>query len=534
MAKKKTAGSTQRPQPAKKQTAKAVKKSAKKASTRKRSTKRSTKKTSTSKPSSNVTIRMYCQGLGDCFLLRFPRQDDATQSTYVMIDCGVIIGTEQAPEKMAQVVDDIIQTTNGKIDLLIVTHEHWDHLSGFVQVKEKFKKQLHFETVWLAWTEDPSNQLANQLRQERKAKLKALRAALTGLLGAKRASLSDETVDQLREVENLLAFFGPTPSAGPALAAAASNSTEEAMQFVTSLGAEFLSPGHVKQVPGSATRAYVLGPPQNVKLLKKDAPGKGKDEAYELTAALAAFADDESQDTPRDLLFPKRYRVSNEAARNDPFFRLHYGFRDDPLGEQGTAWQRIDEVWLEGASQLALKLDSDTNNTSLVLAFELPDGRTLIFPGDAQIGNWLSWSTATFPKVNGRDITSKDLLNRAVVYKVGHHGSHNATLKAGGLEEMTSGDLVALIPVNEKMAQKKRPPKTGWKMPFSPLYERLQTLTGGRILRADTGKQELDKAEQSIPANLKSLWKRFRKQVEFSQDTVAGSNQPLYVDYTVE
>jgi hypothetical protein len=44
------------------------------------------------------------------------------------------------------------------------------------------------------------------------------------------------------------------------------------------------------------------------------------------------------------------------------------------------------------AGRLALQLDSDTNNTSLVLAFELgKSGRVLLFPGDAQVGNWLSW-----------------------------------------------------------------------------------------------------------------------------------------------
>ena len=44
------------------------------------------------------------------------------------------------------------------------------------------------------------------------------------------------------------------------------------------------------------------------------------------------------------------------------------------------------------ASDLALQLDSVTNNTSLVLAIErIADGKVLLFPADAQEGNWLSW-----------------------------------------------------------------------------------------------------------------------------------------------
>ena len=39
------------------------------------------------------------------------------------------------------------------------------------------------------------------------------------------------------------------------------------------------------------------------------------------------------------------------------------------------------------AERLALALDSVRNNTSLVIVFRY-QGRTLLFPGDAQWGNW--------------------------------------------------------------------------------------------------------------------------------------------------
>ncbi len=43
-----------------------------------------------------------------------------------------------------------------------------------------------------------------------------------------------------------------------------------------------------------------------------------------------------------------------------------------------------------------------------------------------------------------------------MLYKVGHHGSHNATLRAKGLELMQSSALIALIPVDHNEAVKKR------------------------------------------------------------------------------
>jgi glyoxylase-like metal-dependent hydrolase (beta-lactamase superfamily II) len=75
---------------------------------------------------------MYRHGLGDCFLITLPRK--ASPDPYrILIDCGVILGTANASDTMTKVVDDIVRESNGMIDLLILTHQHWDHLSGFVQ-----------------------------------------------------------------------------------------------------------------------------------------------------------------------------------------------------------------------------------------------------------------------------------------------------------------------------------------------------------------------------------------------------------------
>ena len=109
----------------------------------------------------------------------------------------------------------------------------------------------------------------------------------------------------------------------------------------------------------------------------------------------------------------------------------------------------------------------------------------LLFAADAQVGNWLSWHDVIFPKAgaeSGQTITGADLLRRTVLYKVGHHGSHNATLREKGLEMMQNAELVAMIPVDEGQAKAKR-----WAMPFGPLLDRLEMKTRGRIIRADSG-----------------------------------------------
>jgi hypothetical protein len=65
-------------------------------------------------------------------------------------------------------------------------------------------------------------------------------------------------------------------------------------------------------------------------------------------------------------------------------------------------------------------LDDVLNNTSLILLFVAGD-KKLLFPGDAQ---WENWSYALSQPGIG------DLLKDAALYKVGHHGSRNATPKS--------------------------------------------------------------------------------------------------------
>ena len=98
-----------------------------------------------------------------------------------------------------------------------------------------------------------------------------------------------------------------------------------------------------------------------------------------------------------------------------------------------AAWRRMTADDAADAGALALAMNNATNNASLVLAFELSKGgKVLLFVGDAQAGNWRSWSDDEFDDDGNSKVTGGDLLGRTVLYKVGHHGSHNATMKGSG------------------------------------------------------------------------------------------------------
>src|SRR5262249_52990344 len=158
-------------------------------------------------------------------------------------------------------------------------------------------------------------------------------------------------------------------------------------------------------------------------------------------AALSS-ASDASADPATDRYHP--FAAEHRITRKSQWFRDIRPYIQGTYDAPGQEWRKIDEDWLGAFGQLALDLDSDTNNTSLVLACEFAKGgEVLLFVGDAQVGNWQSWRDVSFNVPGSADpLPAYDLLKRTVFYKVGHHCSHNATIKTGGLELMESDKLV--------------------------------------------------------------------------------------------
>jgi hypothetical protein len=441
-------------------------------------------------PTGGIAVRLYKQGLGDCFVIALSQKDSETPY-YIVVDSGVLLGTPDQTTIMTRVAEDVRLATSNHIDRLIVTHEHWDHISGFTQALDTWKT-IKIDEIWFAWTEDPNDELANELRGKH-AKRKTAVAAGTQLV-------SD--ADKKEQLNALLGFHGIQSDS----LFGASATTGDAMGNLRTFTQKIVykRPGELEPLPNSQGRIFVLGPPHDVKQLhnleKDDALyEKSKSPALAVNAlmmgmdanlgvAMAASASmlglEEREEQQKAIPFDSRYRKPLIDAANDPFFAEYYGFGEEETGDN-PHWRRIGDAWLGGIETMALQMDSYTNNTSLAFALEWDRGDgtdpfVLLFPGDAQVGNWQSWHEHTW-KIGGRTIDTPDLLQRTVFYKVGHHGSHNATLREQGLEMMTHPDLLAYIPVDETMAREKKK----WVMPLPSLKKRLNEKTQGAVFRGD-------------------------------------------------
>lgn len=471
-------------------------------------------------PPPGVRVRMYNTGLGDCFLLSF-ETSGGKPPRHVLIDCGAL-ATPAAEKRLPRIVRHIVETTRPEgIEVVVLTHPALGSVSGFLRAGE-ILSGLPIREVWAAWTEDPHDPTARTLERRRAASLEGLRAAADRLRTA--AHPSAELLDPL------LGIFGKLDGDGPPEARRAF----EAM-FRRGAAVRFQAPGErpcpLPGVPG--VRVYVLGPPRSGEMERLGRGGGGEeglalgeDTAFFLATLAAQGKEMEGAEKElRDRCFPfeKSLRLPLEEAKAHPFFKRHYFF-GEPGQEGEMDWRTVESEWTGSSTRLALELDRDVNDASLALAFELPDGRVLLFPGNAQEAQWRSWQRLSWPREGGRDhpdtVTVSDLLRRTVLYKASHHGSHAGTPWEDGLARMTHPDLMVMVPVDEAEAREPGEGHPGsWDFPFAPLLDRFREVARGRVLLPD----------RCLPGRPERISREEWKTFEDCSDCEAG----LYVEVTV-
>src|SRR5882724_1245820 len=295
-------------------------------------------------------VRMYRTGFGDCFLVTF---DPGGTAKHVLIDFGAHmhgdIGT------MDLIMDDIESTCGKQLELIVATHAHRDHISGFGKFADRFAT-FKIGQVWLSWTDNPKDAEAAGLQNKHLALYSQLEKHL--LLQQASGLTSMEMSAAISALANLRGNETAT--------------SELARGFGTGAEVLYWRAGSSISKVGETTglSAEILGPPKDISFFARmDPPANQR---Y-LTAA--AQADNEVHPF-----------LGQEVKPGSPeFIGLQAQPQVPPLDL--PALQAAAE---SPASRLALVLDNIRNNTSLVILFRYR-GKSLLFPGDAQWGNWQSW-----------------------------------------------------------------------------------------------------------------------------------------------
>jgi hypothetical protein len=357
----------------------------------------------------SVEIRGYQVGFGDCFLVSFIYSE--TEKKHLLIDFGTTgLPRSLTPSKHMPTIAKSIAKTCGdqQLTAVIATHRHADHISGFATDNKTggsgdIIRGLKPKVVIQPWTEDPrAEKDARKATKDSNRSAKSFVTSLTSMHQVAKSivDLTEKKQDWMgASLRRELQFLGmdniKNESAVNNLIAMGE------AKGATAVWAHHGSKSGLEQhLPG--VKIHVLGPPNLEQTEKiKKMRSKDPDQFWHL---LAGFNGNSSLQAARG---GKRSSRKNGALPPDArWFR-----------------SRLDRVRGQQLLEIVRSLDDQMNNTSLILLFEV-FGKKLLFPGDAQIENW-SWALQDSPD---HKATLK-LLSEVDVYKVGHHGSLNATPK---------------------------------------------------------------------------------------------------------
>jgi beta-lactamase superfamily II metal-dependent hydrolase len=343
---------------------------------------------------------MYNMGFGDSFRVIVR---DGPDTWRMLVDCGAHAHGQIRPidESVKTIIGDLKEECGGgtpHLDVVVATHHHRDHIVGFA---EDEWAAVEVGEVWVPFVENKDDDDAAELRRVHANAAKTLEKVIK----ARRAALGADQVAIDRMLEDAQDF--------------AENSVGNERATLRLLGSTneitFANKPEVRYLPGKfrgqntieaekcGVIAHILGPPRDPEMIRKMHPPA---RAGWLTLNL----DDDNmpaQDDASWALFSPGYILADDSAVPDTLTAAETELKLSEL---------TNDAGLLAAASL---LERATNNTSLFFVLEV-GGLRFLFPGDAQHGAW---------EHVRKNPQALELIKSVDFYKVGHHGSHNATPK---------------------------------------------------------------------------------------------------------
>ncbi|MDQ3279959.1 MAG: MBL fold metallo-hydrolase [Acidobacteriota bacterium] len=387
-----------------------------------------------------LRIRMYRVGFGDFFLMTVP-SDDGPQ--HILIDCGVTNGRTGKGDigTIKAAVEHMAEVTGKKLALIIVSHRHQDHIIGFSRSAETFK-DFQVDAIWMsAWeTEyDP-----NEKKEKKKSKIAELQDELTNLAMGIQQHLAMGGKDEPERDEILAMVENATGIAHDDFAATGGEEKKKgkgggtnaaSLEFLKNgLGVEpqYLAKGDKPKLPAAlkaaGLTAEILGPPPV------------EEESFDFMKLMDLakhtgqyLGETGNGGTKKFLPFgDSSVGAASDYGKGEQDYKR--AFREFGRFDSEAPEKLLEEVVRKSQPDMlftaAKTLDDFLNNQSLVVLFTFR-GKKLLFAGDAQGGNWEYWmfggAPNKSPSLDDLHQESRTILGNLDFYKVGHHGSTNAT-----------------------------------------------------------------------------------------------------------